>query len=289
MCVPPGDDAAVLTRGGLGEVVTVDALVEGHHFDHRLSAEDVGFKAIAVSVSDLGAMGAQPRWAVLALSLPDPRQHWVEGFAAGFGEACRRWGVSLIGGDTTGTSGPAVISVTMGGTLVGPALQRRGAVAGDTVWVTGTLGLAGAGWRLADPPPEALAALRRPDPPLAFALALARQHLASAAMDLSDGLALDLPKLAARSGVGVEIDPDALPGHPALGDDALLHQTCGGEDYALLFTAPAMNSPAIEALARAYGVRLTAIGEVTPGGPVALRGVPWPSGSFSHFGAVSSC
>lgn len=282
----PGDDAAITATG---EVVTVDALVEGVHWDARLSPSDVGFKALAVSVSDLAAMGARPAWAVLSLSLPTDRLAWVEGFAAGLAEAARRWSVAIVGGDTTGSRGAIVISLTLGGRLVGRALRRRGGRPGDDVWVTGALGLASAGWRLADPPPAALAALRRPDPPLAFALAVARAGLASAAMDLSDGLAADLPRLCAASGVGATIDPTALPTAACLGAAALDHQLRGGEDYQLLFTAAARHRPALRGLATACDVRLHRVGALTAHRALWLGGAPWPAPAFDHFapGATS--
>jgi thiamine-monophosphate kinase len=281
--VGPGDDGAVLP---LGDTVTVDALVEGCHFDARLSPADVGYKALAVSVSDLAAMGARPRWAVLALSLPSHDAAWTGEFARGLGEACRRWQVALVGGDTTASPGPRVVSITAGGVLVGAPLRRDGARPGDLLWVTGTLGLAGAGWRLTAPPPAALAALRRPDPPVAFALAVARLGLASAAMDLSDGLAADLPRLLRSSRVhhptlGAWIGPAALP----VGDvpDALDHALRGGEDYQLLLSAPPARSAELQALAGAYGVRLTAIGRCTADATLSLGGGAWPPPAYAHF------
>lgn len=279
MRVPPGDDAAVLADG---TAVTVDALVEGVHWDDRLSAADVGYKAVAVSASDLGAMGATPAWMVLALSVPAPADAaWIAGFARGIGEACREYGVGLVGGDTTRSPGPRMVAVTMGGACPRPIL-RSGAREGDRLWVTGTLGLAGAGYLLPDPPPEALARLRRPVPPIAFARALA--GVATAAMDLSDGLQRDLPRLCAASGVGAEVDPSLLPLHPALQGraDALALQVAAGDDYELLFTAPPSVDPA--PLAAAHGVRVTAIGHVTGAPGARLRGRSWPNAAWAHFG-----
>lgn len=276
----PGDDAAI-TRSG--EVVTVDALIEGVHWDDRLSPADVGFKALAVSVSDLAAMGARPTWAVLSLSLPAPREAWVEAFAAGLAEAARRWSVAIVGGDTTSSTGAIALSLTAGGRLVGAPLRRRGGRPGDDVWVTGPIGLAGAGWRLADPPPAALHALRRPDPPVAFALAVARACLASAAMDLSDGLAADLPRLCAASAVGAQIDPRSFPSVPCLGDDALDHQLRGGEDYQLLLTAPPRHRATLRGLATASGVALHRVGRLTAEPPLSLGGAPWPKPACDRF------
>lgn len=286
--VGPGDDAAVDTRG---QVVTVDALLEGVHFDHRLSPADVGYKAIAASVSDVCAMGATPTWATLALSLPEERAAWVEAFAAGLAEACATFGVALVGGDTTASPGPVVVSVTMGGDLLGRAWLRSGAAVGDDLWVTGTLGSAGAGWRLQNPPHAALASLRRPVPPVAFGRAIARQQLVTAAMDLSDGLAADLVRLCAASGRSARLELSSLPIDPAL-PDALDHALRGGEDYQLLFTARPRHREALLAAARVAGVRLTRVGTMTADAPSQVRApdgaaLAWPAPAFDHFAGAS--
>jgi thiamine-monophosphate kinase len=286
--VDAGHDCAVTADGWALEV---DTMVEGVHFDGRLSAADVGWKAVAAAVSDLGACGAEPVWLLLSLSVPDApdRETWVAGLADGVGEACAELGVYLVGGDTTGVrpGGPRVISVSAGGRVVAAPVTRAGARAGDLLWVTGTLGLAGAGWMLDDPPPMALAALRRPRPPVPFALELARQGLATAAMDLSDGLRADLPRLCRASGVGAEIDPHALPADPwvAARADRLRLQVAGGEDYELLFASRADDEVRVRAAAAARGARVTPIGRVTDGRAVELRGASWPSAAFAHFGA----
>jgi thiamine-monophosphate kinase len=291
--VDVGDDAAVLADG---TAVTVDALVEGVHWDDRLSPADVGHKLVAVSVSDLAATGASPTWAVLTLALPPgAAEGFVSGFARGLADALRRWDIALVGGDTVRTGGPVVVSLTLAGRCVGAPLVRSGARPGDDVWVTGTPGLAGLGWRTADAPPEALEALRRPDPPLAFALDVARSGLAHAAMDLSDGLERDLPRLCAASGVAAEIDAASLPSHPALeaSDDALVHRLAGGDDYQLLLAAPPAAHPALVELAARHGTRLTCIGRVLPAHAAPeharsgafLRHGPWPDASFLHFPA----
>ena len=282
----PGDDAAVLTDG---LVVTVDTLVAGVHWDDRLSMADVGYKAVAVSVSDLAAMGARPAWMVLALTLPTPS---MAGFAEGFAEAARTFGVTLVGGDTTMGPTPTV-TVTMAGRCVAAPMLRSGARVGDLVWATGTPGLAGAGWRLSNPPEPALAALRRPVPPLAFALALAQAGLASAAMDLSDGVGADLRRLCAASRVGVEVDGDALVAGllpwVTEADDALGCAIGGGDDYQLLFTSPAVHNADVAAIAAAHGVRVTPIGVVTAAG-LLLRhgGTPTALGgpAFAHWEAA---
>ncbi len=277
----PGDDAALIGS----DAWTVDALLEGVHFDARLSPEDIGYKAIAVSASDLGAMGARPAWALLTLALPRPVDPvWVDAFARGVGAACRAFGVALVGGDTTRSPGPVCVTVTLGGPCPRPML-RSGGRPGDVLWVTGTPGLAALGYSLADPPPAALAALRHPEPPVAFALAVAAAGLATAAMDLSDGLAADLPRLCTASGVGAVVDEAAMPAHPDL-IDARAARLAGGDDYALLLAAPHASRDALLALAEAHGIRLTAIGRLTDAPEVCLARGTWPDSPFSHFGAA---
>jgi len=284
LLVQPGDDAAVLAAG---QAITVDALVEGVHWDDELAPVEVGFKAVAVSVSDLAAMGARPEWMVLALALPRPvDDQWVQQFASGVGEASRKWRVGLVGGDTTRTPGSIFLSITMGGGCVAEPLTRSTASPGDELWVTGHLGLAAAGRLLDAPPPEARQALARPDPPLAFALELARARLPTAMMDLSDGLAQDLDRLCRASRAGAMVDPALLPVHPALAPvpDPVPLQVGGGDDYQLLFTAPPAASGSIRALARAHRVLATRVGMVDDTGQARLEGRPWPA-AFSHFGA----
>jgi thiamine-monophosphate kinase len=264
----------------------VDALIEGVHFDDRSSPADVGFKTIAVSVSDLAAAGATPRFALLSISLSDRRvrEGFVQAFGEGLREACARWGVYLAGGDTTGSPGPIAVSATLGGVCVGRPHRRDGGRPGDRIWVTGRLGRAAAGWVLPSPPPTALAALRRPDPPLAFALALAASGVATAAMDLSDGLAADLPRLCLASGAGARVDPDRIP-VAAEADRSLA--TSGGEDYELLFTAPASATERIRALGAEHATEVTAIGELTDGPALAYGDAPWPVPLFGHFRSPS--
>lgn len=278
--VDAGDDAAVLADG---TAVTVDAMVEGVHWDERLSPADVGWKLLAVSVSDLAAMGAAPGWAVLTLALPNHDEGWLTAFMQGLAEALAAWSVRLVGGDLVRTPGARMASLTLGGTCVAAPITRAGGLPGDDLWVTGTLGLAGLGWRSAEPPEVALEALRRPTPPLAFALDLARADLVHAAMDLSDGLARDLPRLARASHCGAIVSPSSLPGHEALGEQGWVHQVSGGEDYQLLFAAPPSASAALMALAHRHGVRLTRIGELETGTEVRLSDRAWPPPAFQHF------
>jgi thiamine-monophosphate kinase len=266
--------------------VTIDTLVEGIHFNERLSPADVGYKAIAVSVSDLAAMGAKPTWMVLAVSLPAADMAWLDAFSAGIRDALHRFDVTLIGGDTTRSPGPLVLTVTMEGIAERPVL-RSGALPGHQVWLTGTPGLAGAGYLLEDPPATALRALRRPTPPLDFALELAGRGLVSAMMDLSDGLATDLPRLCRASGVGAEVEPARLPVHPALAAVArpLPLQVSAGDDYQLLFTAAAAHRDEIMRMADKHDVLATPVGRVTEELDVLLHGTNWPEPAFRHFPA----
>lgn len=267
-------------------MITVDLLVEGVHFDARLSGADVGWKALAVSVSDACAMGARPRWAVLALSLPRAvPAGWLEDFATGLEEALTTYDVALIGGDTTRSPGPTFVSLTLGATPAARPVLRSGGRDGQDVWITDWPGLAGLGYLAPEPPAEALAALRRPRPHVGFATGLAEHGLVSAMMDVSDGLASDLPRLCSASGVGAVVDPSAIPVHPALAGraDRLALQVCAGDDYALLFAADPSHRDAILALAARFGVQAARIGRLSADPAVRLEGVAWPAPLYEHF------
>jgi thiamine-monophosphate kinase len=288
-CGPPsaeivvdiGDDAAVWADG---RVVTTDTMVEGTHWDARLSAEDVGWKLVAVNVSDVGAMGGRPEWAVLALTLPAPLERaWVAAFARGVRAACARWGVRLVGGDTT--RGPTrVASLTVGGRAARPVL-RSGGQPGDTLWIAGELGLAAEAFLAEAPSAAALRHFRRPEPPVAFGAALGEAGLATAMMDLSDGLRPDLARLCAASGCGARVDAAQLPGK-----GPLAWRVAFGEDYALCFAARAIDADAIVSLSTMYDVPVRPIGALTSTPSVTLVGNPgaadasgWPAPLFAHF------
>jgi thiamine-monophosphate kinase len=269
-----GDDAAVLD---LGNAVTTDTMVEGVHWDERLSPADVGWKLVAVNVSDLGAMGARPRWATLALTLPRPLDRaWVRDFYAGLADALGHFGVQLVGGDTT--RGPArMLSLTVGGAVRRPVL-RSGGRPGDELWVTGELGLSAQAFLRAAPGTAALAWFRRPRPPVGFGVALAEAGLATAMMDLSDGLAIDLRRLCRASGCGALVQPDALPGTGTLAE-----RVAFGEDYQLLFAASAEGAHAICCLAEELEVPVSKVGCLTESEAVLLAGEEWPPAAFGHF------
>lgn len=275
-----GDDAALFDDG---RVLTVDSMVEGVHWDDKLSPADVGWKLVAVNVSDVAAMGARPSFALLAMGLPSPLDRaWVEAFADGLHAACARWGVGLVGGDTT-RSPVRTLSLTVGGRAARPVGRSTGRV-DDDIWVTGRLGLAAEGFLAPDPRPEALARLRRPEPPVAFAVALAEAGLATAMMDLSDGLARDLGRLCVASGCGATVDPDAVPG-----DAPLDWRVAFGEDYELLFCASASDRDAVRSLAIMLDIPLSLVGRLdAPPGLRLADGGAWPPSLFVHFVAVGT-
>lgn len=275
-----GDDGAILApRAGCELVVSTDTLVASVHFPQETAAADIGWKALAVNLSDLAAMGAEPAWATLALTLPDDVPGFVDGFIDGFAALAARHGVALVGGDTT--RGPLNIGVTVVGFVPeGQALRRDRAQVGDAVFVTGTLGDAAAGLQslglgprdvprlLALPPGtrEALLdRLNRPTPRVAAGLAL--RGLARACIDVSDGLLADLGHIAVRSGVGIEVMVDALPTSAALGvalDVAarLPLQLAGGDDYELAFTLPRERIDALHAAFASVPCAVHEIGRV---------------------------
>ena len=267
-----GDDGALISPGpGQELVVSTDMLVEGTHFLADTDAEALGWKTLAVNISDMAAMGARPRWATLAAVLPAPTPEWIEAFARGFFDCANSHGIDLIGGDTT--RGPRAFCVTILGEVpAGQALRRNGAIAGDSIWVSGRPGCAALGLAhlqgrttLAEPALTAcLMALQRPQPRVMLGLAL--RGTASAAIDVSDGLLADLGHILERSKISARL---RIPGLSAAG----LERDCvlaGGDDYELLFTAPAKFDGKIAALATELKIPLTRIGEIVAGPPGEL-------------------
>ena len=271
-----GDDAALLEPApGMQLVACTDTLNAGVHFPHGTAPEAIGWKALAVNLSDLAAMGAAPAWALLALSLPQADSAFVDALAAGLARLAAQHGVALVGGDTT--RGPLGLTVTaLGHVPPGQALTRSGARAGDLVLVTGTLGDAAAALVLLQDGAQALPAtdahrqLRRrldyPQPRVAAGIAL--RGLASACIDLSDGLLADLGHVCTRSGVGAEIDLEALPLSAALqaalpSADAQQLALAGGDDYELCCSVPPVRLDAALAALRAAGCAGHVIGRIT--------------------------
>jgi thiamine-monophosphate kinase len=296
-----GDDAAVLRMApGYELAITTDTLVQGVHYLRSTPAADLGWKALAVNLSDLAAMGAEPQWALVALTMPaiDPAR--VRDFLSGFFRLARRHQVALVGGDTT--RGPPAVTITaLGRVPAGSALRRDGARIGDAIYVSGTPGDAAAGLaisqrRLRGVRADAASALRarldRPTPRVALGLAL--RGVATAAIDVSDGLAQDLGHVLRASGLGATLDAGALPTSRALrvavGDDRRRHglQLGGGDDYELLFTVPPRREEKLRAIAARLRVPMTPIGRIVAGRGLAIRDsegklVRLKRGGYDHF------
>jgi thiamine-monophosphate kinase len=306
-----GDDAAVavVDRGAL-QVLTTDALVEGVHFDRRFSAPaDIGYKALAVNVSDIASMGAAPRLALLSLMLPPALPFAdVDGLLDGLIEIAASTGVALAGGNITRSPGPLVVDVTVVGS-VRPRriLTRSGGRAGDGLFVSGAIGAAsaGLGWlrehgvlgsELPEDPDMAacVARHRRPEPRARLGALLGRTRAATACMDLSDGLADAVRQIAEASGLGARIAATALPIHPGAarwfrerGEAAVETSLRGGDDYELLFALSSRARGRLRLVERqARGLRLTRIGELTRDRALVVErdgaAEPLPAG-FVHF------
>ena len=283
-----GDDGAVLVPTAGSELVAAtDTLVEGVHFPESLDSFHVGWRTVMANLSDFAAMAATPRWMTLALSVPEVNSSWLDGFAAGVFAAADRYGVSLVGGDTTRGRNIVISLQVIGEVPAGQALLRSGAAAGDTIFVTGTPGDAAAGLDEfdADDRDDALQdRFMRPVARVEYGLAL--RTVATAAIDVSDGLYGDLGKLLAASGCGGRIELDRLPISEALRTrypraKQIRFALAGGDDYELCFTAPAGTVPAASAH------RVTPIGRVVKGKGVACyeSGEPYrfTDDGFLHF------
>ncbi|MCF8197719.1 MAG: thiamine-phosphate kinase [Sulfuritalea sp.] len=267
-----GDDGALISpTPGQELVISTDLLVEGTHFLADTNAEDLGWKTLAVNLSDMAAMGAQPRWATLAAVLPAPSFDWIEAFSRGLFDCADHYNIDLIGGDTT--RGPRAFCVTIFGEAPpGQALRRNGAKAGDSIWISGqpgraALGLAHLQRRTTLREPDlahCLAALHRPQPRIELGLAL--RGIASAAIDVSDGLLADLGHILEQSNLTARLHIPNLP-PTGLARDCWLS---GGDDYELLFTAAAELDGAMNALANRLELALTRIGETAAGTPGEL-------------------
>lgn len=271
-----GDDCAIIQPGdGQPLVVTTDTLVEGVHFHIGTDPGDIGYKAAAVNLSDIASMGAKPAWATLSLSLPDHNREWLKAFSAGFTDLLSTHGVDLIGGDTV--KGPLVVTVQIiGKTQNGAALTRSGALSGESIMVTGSLGDAALALKYQNGeitlrPDEVeclLSRLNRPTPRVEEGVLLS--DLASACIDISDGLISDLGHVVRASGVGATLRIDQLPcSHPVAtyqqvtGD--FVPSVAGGDDYELCVVVPGeAKQEAIERLL-GVGTRLTKIGVITDG------------------------
>lgn len=276
LLVGNGDDGAVFKLGAERVVVVVDTLVAGVHFPAHISARDIGYRAGAVNLSDIAAMGARPRYATLALTLPEAAPAWLAAFSTGLGEALKAAGTRLIGGDTT--RGPLTITLQIIGCIDGAPLTRSGAREGDLVCVSGTLGDACAGLALcAEPPANSnqrwlVERFLRPSARLKLGQAL--NPLVHAAIDISDGLLADLGHVMQASACRAELNVAALPLSDALLETvgrarAIEYALSGGDDYELAFAIPPAALTAASAMAAEMGLALTVIGRVLSGSGVA--------------------
>lgn len=300
-----GDDCALIDVGARTLALTCDMLIEGRHFFSDVDPAALGHKALAVNLSDLAAAGAKPRCFVLALALPRADEAWLAAFSAGLFGLAAQFDCELIGGDTTrapdwhSTPGPLTICITAFGDVAeGAALSRAGARSGDDIWVSGTVGDAALALALVCGTAAADGAdrqacvdrLERPVPRVALGMRL--RGLATAAIDVSDGLTGDLAHIGERSGVGARLHWDAIPLSGALRrQPEAIRQRCalsGGDDYELLFCAPPARRERVIDTARAAGVAVTRIGEIVAGGGVAVldaggANMETPFLAFDHF------
>ncbi len=298
------DDAAVFSAPeGCETVITKDVMIEGVHFLNKTSADRVARKLLRVNLSDLAAMGATPKGYLLGCQFPgEVSDDWLRSFAAGLAEDQASFGISLLGGDTTRTPGPMAFSLTaIGSVPKGHAILRSGAKPGDEVWVSGTIGDGALGLKVAlgtYAPKNArdaqwlLERLELPAPRLALGQTL--RGIASAMIDVSDGLAADVGHIAKASGVAITLDAETVPLSEAAtaalneGQSDLVALLSGGDDYELAFTAPASARTAIDTAAGEAGVAVTCVGRVLEGkgGVAVLReGQPLelPRAGYRHF------
>jgi len=291
--IPIGDDAAVVRPGSGDLVLTTDALVEGTHFERAWStAGEIGAKAIAVNLSDVAAMGASPRFALCALTLSDDVDAaWAIEAFGGMRQVCDEFACTLVGGNLARGREVTLAVMITAEVAPGRAVRRSGARTGDALVVTGALGGAGAGLRCVrrgapwtDPERDAMRRLVRPVPRVGEGQALAAAG-ATAMLDVSDGLAIDLHRLCEAGGVGARIVEAAIPVHPAA---TLADALGGGEDYELLAAVPPEAADVAEEELRAtFGTTLTRIGEVTDGPVVVVddagRERPIGDAGWDHF------
>ena len=287
-----GDDCALLApQAGLALAVTTDMLVEGRHFAAGAAPRALGHKVLAVNLSDLAAMGATPRWALLAIALPSAEEAWLAEFSAGLFALAERFAIELVGGDTTRSAVRTLSLVAIGEVPSGAALRRDGAKAGDDIWVSGELGGAALALRR---PQSAEVARRLHEPEPRVALGERLRGLAHSAIDISDGLAGDLGHVLERSQVGAVVDYARIPrptlfarlADPALERDCVLS---GGDDYELLFTAPPERRSQLQLLSGELDLALTRIGIIQAGAVQLLvrdaQGKPMThGGGYDHFG-----
>ena len=270
-----GDDAAIISPSSEQQLlISIDTLNLGVHFSERSTATDIGYKSLAVNLSDIAAMGGEPKWFTLSLSLPSVDHEWLKNFCLGLSQLADQYQLKLVGGDTT--KGPLSITIQIAGEA--PAdmvLKREGAIVGDNIYVTGTLGDAAAGLILCQSPDGDLSyqtdlidRLNKPTPRIEVGMAL--RNIATACIDISDGLAGDLGHILKSNGVGAELYKETIPYSAALLTfvknnkhntelDLALH---GGDDYELCFTAPQDQHTLIENISSDTNCKITRIGKI---------------------------
>jgi len=294
-----GDDAALLrVSEGFQLAISVDMLVAGTHFFQDAAPYDIGWKSLAVNISDMAAMGASPKWATLAIALPEINEPWLAEFSRGLFACADKFKVELIGGDTT--RGPLNISVQiMGEVPTGKALRRDGAKPGDDIWVSGNLGSAALGLAHlqnkitldSEVAEHCLQALHTPMPQTELGLML--RNKANSCIDVSDGLLADLGHILKASNLGATVALDHINCHDFLRsrlDDVIIQQCilAGGDDYELVFTTPESLRSAIQELARQLNLPLSLIGKTTEKLGIAVTYKQQPLAiskkGFDHFG-----
>ena len=293
----PGDDGALIQSLPGGLVISTDSYFEGSHYQSAwLDPEQLGERCLGAALSDLAAMGALPRFYTLSLTLSGREtDDFVERLGAGLGQTAQRYKVDLIGGDLTSASLQGLVITVLGTPLQGRVLSRGGARAGDELWVSGQLGASAAGLDVLKANPRDRSALsdgfRAVSPRILLGTTLARMGIASAGIDISDGLVLDLHRLCEASGCGAQLDRRLLPVDPRVRRVAeLMNQpvepyVCyGGEDYELLFSVPPAMTEALNDVSDATSVRLTRIGRITKEKQVVdQRGNPLPRRGWDPF------
>ncbi|WP_110456509.1 thiamine-phosphate kinase [Shewanella algidipiscicola] len=293
-----GDDCALVNPAEHKSIaISCDTLVENVHFLADMPAKALGYKSVAVNLSDLAAMGAEPAWMTLAITLPNIDEAWLDAFSQGLNDAAEYYGVALVGGDTT--RGPKSITITINGQVPkGKALTRSGANNGDWIYVTGTLGDSALGLAIlrgeqtlsGDAAQYLIQRHYYPTPRVLAGQSL--RNLASSAIDLSDGLVSDIGHILKHSNVGAIVDVDQLPLSAAMRESveyeqALSYALTGGEDYELLFTVPESQRGALETSLAHAGVSFAKIGQISTGNKLRLmkEGATFKpiNFSFEHF------
>lgn len=297
-----GDDGAIVRPDADRElVIVIDTMVEGVHYPSGLDASDIGYRAVAVNLSDIAAMAARPRWMTLALTLAGDDAGWLDGFSRGLFEAADEFSVPLIGGDTTRGDQTVITVQITGDVMPSKALRRSGAKPGDDIYVTGTPGDAAAGLALLqsntvhnENQRQLLRRFARPAPRVALAGEVA--SYASAAIDVSDGLFADIEKLLVASGAGGVIELDDLPLSVPLvavqGKASAIELALGGgDDYEIVFTAAAAQAPAIAEVAKRLSVAVSKIGSVSKGDALQCvkggRKFAYRHAGYRHFAEAS--